>query len=342
MTRTLPSHWYHDVAIYNQEKDKIFKQAWWPVGPERALVAAGVYCALKLFGHPLLLVRGHDQILRAFHNVCRHRASPLLQEGAGTCGAIRCPYHGWLYGLDGKLQKAPLFGDDNGFDPNEHGLMPVRVENWRGLVFVCLSDKTSDLLSWLGSVDTLCATFPGPEDLDLYKSFEIQGSANWKAYCDNTLEGYHLNLVHPRLAQALAKGSVEIKSYDEGRVVAFHVTYGSQSEGAQLRGNEGVWVYRFPGFQLTASANVFKGERIEPAAPNRLRSMNWLWYQGISEEQVEDACAWSELVVHEDLSACEGVQANLEAGAYTDGPLSPLQETHVARFQSLVRGALGA
>ena len=58
------------------------------------------------------------------------------------------------------------------------------------------------------------------------------------------------------------------------------------------------------------------------------------------EEQVEDACAWSELVVHEDLGACEGVQANLEAGAYTDGPLSPLQEAHVARFQSLVRGAL--
>lgn len=341
MIHSLPSQWYHDAEIYAQEKEKIFKRAWWPVAPESTLDVAGAYQVLKLFGFNLLVVRDHENLLRAFHNVCRHRASPLLGEGSGNCRSIRCPYHGWLYGLDGKLQKAPLFADDGALDAGSYGLLPVRVDSWRGLVFVCLCDVSPGLLEWLGSVDTLCAEFPGPEDLSLYREFDVSGSANWKTYCDNTLEGYHLNLVHPRLAQALVKGTVEIKSYDGGQVVAFHVNYGTQSEGARLRGNEGVWVWRYPGFQLTASAHVFKGERIEPIGPARLRSMNWLWSQGISMEQVEDACAWSELVVREDLGTCEGVQSNLETGVYTDGPLSPLQETHVARFQTLVRKALG-
>lgn len=222
-----------------------------------------------------------------------------------------------------------------------HSLLPIRVETWRGLVFVCLSERAPDLLSWLGWVDTLCADFPGPGDLHFFREFDVKGDANWKTYCDNTVEGYHLSLVHPRLARALAKGTVEIKAYDEGRVVAFHVNYGGESEGAELRGTDGVWVYRFPGFQLTASANVFKAERIEPVSPSKLRSANWLWYQGIDQEQVMEACDWSEQVVREDLGMCEKVQSNLLTGVYHDGPLSPLQETHVARFQALVRAALG-
>ena len=310
------------------------------MGPENALADPGAYRATQLLGYRLILIRDGERTLRAFHNVCRHRASPLFEQGTGRCREIRCPYHGWLYGLDGALEKAPSFGDDASFNRDQHGLLPVRIDSWRGLTFVCLSESTLDLRDWLGSVDDLCAPYPGPADMTLYREFSVDGSANWKTYCDNTLEGYHLNLVHPRLARALAGGSVEIKSYDEGRVVAFHVDYGDRSEGARLRGNEGVWVYRFPGFQLTASAHVFKGERIEPAAPHRLSSTNWLWYKGIDQEQAEDACAWSEQVVREDLGACEGVQSNLESGAYIDGPLSPMQETHVARFQAMIREAL--
>ena len=263
----------------------------------------------------------------------------LLSDGQGECKELRCPYHGWLYDLDGTLKRAPSFSDEE-LDTTRYSLFPVRVDIWRGLIFVCLSTDAPDLLSWLGSVDQLCARFPGPSDLDFFEEFDIQGQANWKTYCDNTVEGYHLNLVHPRLAQALAKGKVDIKSYDDGQVVAFHVTYGSQSDGATLRGADGVWVYRFPGFQLTASEYVFKGERIEPVAPGQLRSVNWLWYQGIDQQQVREACDWSKQVVKEDLGVCEKVQTNLEAGVYENGPLSPSQETHVAKFQSLVRQAI--
>lgn len=339
MIKTLPASWYVDQAVYCKERKHIFTQAWWPVGSAESLNKPGAYRAENLFGFRLFVIRDEQGELRAFHNVCRHRASTLLEEGQGECRELRCPYHGWLYALDGTLKSAPSFSEGE-LDAASYGLFPVRVDTWRGLVFVCLSTDAPDLLSWLGSVDRLCAQFPGPAELTFFEEFEIRGNANWKTYCDNTVEGYHLNLVHPRLAQALAKGTVDIQSYDDGRVVAFHVSYGSQSDGARLRGVEGLWVYKFPGFQLTASAHVFKGERIEPVAPGRLRSLNWLWFHGIDQAQVSDACEWSKQVVREDLGACEKVQANLESGIYQDGPLSPIKETHVAKFQSLVRQAI--
>ena len=340
ITKTLPASWYCDQAIYNKERRRIFQYAWWPIGAEGSLQEPGMYRAENLFGYRIFVIRDQKKQLKAFHNICRHRASILLEEGIGHCKEIRCPYHGWLYEFDGTLRKAPAFSEKDILSKKDHSLFPVRVDIWRGLIFVCLSEKAPDLLDWLGSIDGLCADFPAPSELNLFEEFEISGSANWKTYCDNTVEGYHLNLVHPRLASAVAQGEVKIKSYDEGRVVAFHVTYGDRSEGAQLRGRDALWLYRFPGFQLTASAHVFKAERIEPVSPTKLRSVNWLWYQGLDQTQISEACEWSKKVVCEDLGVCEKVQANLQSGVYQDGPLSPLQEVHVARFQSLVRQAI--
>lgn len=339
--QTLPARWYVDQSIYRRERKHIFSSAWWPIGPVESLAKPGAYRAENLFGYRLFVIRDQIGQLRAFHNVCRHRASTLLQDGQGECKELRCPYHGWLYALDGTLKRAPAFIQGE-LDAAGYHLFPVRVETWRGLVFVCLSDEADDLMTWLGSVDRLCAQFPGPDTLTFFKEFEVRGEANWKTYCDNTVEGYHLNRVHPRLAQALATGKVVIKSYDEGRVVAFHVTYAGDSDGATLRGVDGLWIYRFPGFQLTASEHVFKGERIEPVSPGELRSLNWLWFQGIDQTQVTDACEWSKQVVLEDVAACERVQVNLRTGIYQHGPLSPLQETHVAKFQALVRQAIEA
>ena len=103
---------------------------------------------------------------------------------------------------------------------------------------------------------------------------------------------------------------------------------------------KGIWIYRFPGFQLTASNQVFKAEMIEPVSPNRLKSSNWFWYKDTGRRQVSEAFDWSRQVVEEDLRACEKVQRNLETGVYQDGPLSPMQEIHVATLQALVRKAL--
>ncbi len=340
MVSSLPAYWYADERIYRSEREKIFAKHWWLLGPEHDVVLPGAYVCDVVCGWPVFVLRGEDGKLRGFHNVCRHRASALLDEGTGCLREIRCPYHGWLYNLDGDLTKTPNFGEDSVVNDNQHNLFPIRVDTWHGLVFICVDQQAPDLQTWLGSADKLCQPFPPLAALEYHDKFVIEGRANWKTYCDNTVEGYHLSLVHPRLAKSLAKGSVEIKSYDDGRAVAFHVNYGSGSDGAALRGQDGLWLYLFPGFQLVAGATTFKAERVEPSGARALRSCNWAWYGDLNEQDRQDAFDWARQIVQEDLAICETVQRNVEAGAFKSGPLSPAQENHVIRLQELVRSAL--
>jgi choline monooxygenase len=335
---TLPPEWYTDDAVLRRERAAIFAKNWTLFGPAHEVAAPGAWRAETVNGWPLVVVRGADGILRGFHNVCRHRAAALFPPGAGTCNTIRCPYHGWTYDHAGHLLKTPNFGELPGFDPAKHGLFPVRVDLWRDLVFVAIDEAAPDLLAWLGSIPDLCRDFPTAPEMEYFDSFVVTGSANWKAYCDNTVEGYHLPFVHRRLTQAVEPGDVKIYALDDGKLVVFDVGY--RNDGSSLRGARGIWFYRFPGFQTVIGERGFKAERIEPRGPGGLKSTSWAWYRDLPQEDRADAFAWAQAIVQEDLGICETVQANFAAGVYRTGFLSPKQETHVARFQALVREAL--
>ena len=105
----------------------------------------GDYIADDIAGWPVFVIRAKDGTLRGFHNVCRHRAGPLVGEGAGHCNALRCKYHGWLYDTDGALRKAPGLELGKDIEAAEFGLHPVRVGVWNGLVFACLEPDAPDL-----------------------------------------------------------------------------------------------------------------------------------------------------------------------------------------------------
>jgi choline monooxygenase len=339
MTATLPAELYTDPAVLRRELDRIFARNWSLAGPVAGLESEGAWRAERVNGWPILLVRGHDGGLRAFHNVCRHRAAALKGEGEGACEAIRCPYHGWTYETDGRLRLAPGFGADPGFDPADHGLLALRLETWMGLAFVCPADDAPGLTEWLGAIPGLCSAYGDPSTMAYHGRFVVAGAANWKTYCDNTCEGYHLPFVHPRLTRAIEPDRVDIRAYDGGRCIAFHVAY--RADGSGLRGATGLWFYRFPGFQATLSDQAFKAERIEPDGVGALRSTSWQWFRGLDEARRDDAFAWAKAIVEEDLGICETVQRNLEAGFYRAGRLSPERERHTAMFQALVREALG-
>jgi choline monooxygenase len=338
MTETLPANWYVDPAIQRRERTAIFARNWCLFGPEAEFANLGDYRATTINGWPLFIIRGHDGTLRGFHNVCRHRAAQLLADGDGNCNMVRCPYHAWSYDLEGRLKAASDFGDDPDFNFGDYGLFPLRVETWNGLVFFCIDQDTDDLMTWLGDIPALCEPFPGPAEFGGHHGFTVNGAANWKTYCDNTVEGYHLSMIHPRLSRAVIAEEVVIEPHHEGRLVAFHVKY--QAQGDTLRGADGLWFYRFPGFQATLSARGFKAERIEPVGPVRLRSTNWNWFGDLSEAERGDALDWAKEIVLEDLGVCETVQRNLEVGVYTTGILSPARESNTMLFQALVRDAV--
>src|SRR5689334_4377266 len=134
---TLPSAVYTDAAVFAAEKDRIFARTWQVVGHAHQVANPGDYFTTELMGEPLLVVRGNDGILRGFYNVCRHRAGPPA-EGCGSRRVFRCGYHGWTYGLDGRLISTPEFEGVQDFDAGQFGLRPVRCEEWSGLVFVNL------------------------------------------------------------------------------------------------------------------------------------------------------------------------------------------------------------
>jgi choline monooxygenase len=334
-TETLPASWYTDAAIAERERHAIFARNWALFGPEHEVANPGDYVAQTVNGWPIVVLRDHDGALRAFHNVCRHRAAALFGEGAGACKTkITCPYHGWSYELDGRLALAPRFGEK--LDPEAMGLLALRVEVWRGCIFVCVDPDVPDLMTWLGSVPEFCAPYPQTDSFTYHGAFTVEGHANWKTYCDNTVEGYHLPFVHKRLSQAVEGASVEIKGHDDHRLVCFHVAY--RGDGAALRGSSGLWFYRYPGFQAVIGPTGFKAERIEPVGAGSLRSKSWAWYDAAMDAgATADAFAWAESIVHEDLGICEAVQRNLEAGAYQSGLLSPAMEEHTAAFQALIR-----
>ena len=338
MSRTLPPDWYLDAAIHRRERQAIFARNWALLGPEQGLSEPGAWRAESINGWPIFVIRGEDGALRGFHNVCRHRAAALFADGEGRCSTIRCPYHAWSYDHAGRLLKTPGFGELAGFDPARHGLFPVRAASWRGLVFVAIDEAAPALETWLGSIPDLCRDFPLVPEMEYHGSFTVTGDANWKAYCDNTVEGYHLPYVHRRLNRAVEAKATKLYALDEGRLVVFDVGY--RGDGSSLRGARGIWFYRFPGFQTVVGERGFKTERIEPMGPGGLKSTSWAWYRDLPAAERADAFAWAESIVREDLGICETVQRNLAAGIYRTGLLSPAQEPHVARFQALVREAL--
>src|SRR5947209_16038280 len=126
---TLPSRWYTSPEVLEEEKRKVFGQTWQLAGHARQVAQSGQYFTATIADEPVIVARGADERLRAFSNVCRHRAGPVA-SGSGRCKNFRCGYHGWTYALDGKLMATPEFDGVEGFSKEENPLPQFRVETW--------------------------------------------------------------------------------------------------------------------------------------------------------------------------------------------------------------------
>jgi choline monooxygenase len=304
------------------------------IAHERELAAAGDYVAEAIAGFPLLVIRAKDGRLSAFHNVCRHRAGPLVEDGAGTCAALRCRYHGWLYEMDGRLAKRPGFAGDDSFDGAALSLFPVKVESWKGFVFVNLDRQAGPLLDGLGDLATATEGML-IERYAFHKRHAYDLPFNWKTYTDNYLEGYHIPLMHKGLAADLDMPSYRVEN---GRRVSIHRAH-PKGGGAY----DGLFLWRWPNNTLGVYGAGFNIGRILPLSHEKVRLTFDFYFDpaaGLTGEAKDRAAATTSAVVEEDFPMCESVQRNLAAGVYTSGPLSPRHEAGVAYFHDLVRQAL--
>jgi choline monooxygenase len=342
MKPTLEHHYYHQADIFEYECEQIFPRHWWLVATENEFGAGGSYRAIELWHRPLLLVRDHDGELRCFYNLCRHRAGPLVDDERGQCRDLVCRYHGWRYACSGELLKTPGFGADEIEDRGSMGLLPVRIDCWNGLVFVCMDDSAPALLDWLGDIPQIAAQYDTTATMDFDGDVVKTARANWKTYGDNSCEGYHVGMVHRALGSSMQRESVSIDCYDNGQFVGFDVSYG---EGAdQSRAGKGFWIYKFPGLLLHFAEFAFNAESVIPLDPGNIHLQRWFWshaekarLHGVETKSIRPN---SERVIDEDIAICERVQANLESGCYPGGQLSAAQEPGTIYFQQQVRAAL--
>ena len=288
--------------------------------------------------------RGNQQgELKAFHNVCRHRAGPLLRDGNGRCKQFVCRYHAWRYDSNGNLLKTPGLRADEEIDYAAFSLFPLRVACWNRMVFICFDENAPDLEPWLGDIIDIAKTFPANESMSFLAETEKHGKLNWKTYGDNSCEGYHVGMVHKDLGNSMMRETVSIASYENGEFVGFDVSYES-SGGDHTRDGKGFWMYKFPGLLLHFSEYAFNVESVVPLSVNQLVLKRWFW---VDSDQAEkrgvvpaEMQASSEKVMQEDLEISELVQRNLDAGVYHSGHLSPREEVGTIYFQELVRRSL--
>ena len=189
-----PAAFYTDEAVFRAEIEHIHLKNWFFVGRVEDVAAPGDFKAVETVGGPVLLARSADGVLRAFANVCRHRAS-LLLEGCGNAKTITCPYHAWSYRLDGSLLAAPGMREVPGFDKDAHALVEIRLELWEGAIFLNYDDRAVDLKTHLGDFTTLLASHRFGEMVKTWE-IEIETQCNWKALLENAMESYHTGIVH--------------------------------------------------------------------------------------------------------------------------------------------------
>src|SRR5215210_5582720 len=153
--RTIPNTWYTCPDVLDAERRTVFGSTWQMVGRTAQVAEPGSYLTADVAGEPILVVRGEDRTLRAFFNVCRHRAAPILNEPCGHATKLRCRYHGWTYDLAGRLRGTPEFDGVEDFRKEEQGLPTMAVETWGPFVFVHQGTPTQTLADFLAPFPTM-------------------------------------------------------------------------------------------------------------------------------------------------------------------------------------------
>ncbi len=344
---TIPAAWYVDGRIAELERQTVFGRTWQVVARGDQLQGPGQFITAELAGEPIVVVRDGDHQLRAFYNVCRHHAAAVVMEDEGTATLLRCPYHGWSYGLDGALKGAPEFEGVRSFDRSRNGLVPVRVEMWEPFVFVSLDPQAAPLVDFLGGLVQRVA----PLNLASVRFFERRTyrlNCNWKVFVDNYLDGgYHVPHLHKALNSVLEYKQYTIENEDRhclqsSPMVASDV---DAATSATRTGDRAWYFWQYPNFMINLYAGYMDTNLVLPDGVDRCTVVFDFYFDDVSESAVEhnrQSILVGERVNDEDVGICESVQRGLHSRAYGAGRLSVRREAGEHLFHRLLAADLKA
>lgn len=364
---TLSGEYYCSPDVFASEQERIFEEMWFCAVRAADLDSPGAFRKVQIGRESVLVVRGRDGALNAYLNVCRHRGAMLCTEDSGTVKRhLRCPYHAWTYGLDGKLVGAPNLGalkDANGdrIDRVEYGLIRVALREWLGYAWVCLSsDPPSFETEVVGAVaarlgDAAAVENYGVSGLSVGRRIVYDVAANWKLIIENFMECYHCATIHPELTEVLPE-------FADGLAAQYFVghgaLFGEQVQGFTIDGGAGV--DRIPGvaaeqdrryYAITVRPNVFISlvpdhvifHRMYPMAADRtVVECDWLYVPEVLEKDMDlkRSVELFHRVNMQDFDACERTQPAMSSRAYRAGGVLVPSEHHIGEFHDWVAGRL--
>jgi phenylpropionate dioxygenase-like ring-hydroxylating dioxygenase large terminal subunit len=339
---TIPSHYYVDRDVLAAEQRNVFATTWQLAGRSEQVREQGGFFTTVVANEPVLIVRGHDGVLRAMSNVCRHRAGPVA-NGQGKRPVLQCGYHGWTYSLDGALLTAPEMEGIECFERSAISLPKFRIEEWNELLFVCIGPDAPSLSDFLGELlrDMPKHDYNGFR-LAARKDWEV--GCNWKVYVDNYLEGYHIPIVHPGLFREL-----DYPNYRTETKKNYSIQFAPTKRADRIRttasDDEVRYFWLFPNLMLNVYPDNFSTNLIVPLGPDRTLTI-FEWYfrdpdDAKTKKDLAETIAFSDEIQIEDIAICEAVQRGLGSSTYATGRYSPVRENGVHHFHTLYAEAMG-
>ena len=365
--KALPNRFYTGREEFLEERERVFAPMWTCIGFASDAPNPGDVQPLEFMEMPLLMVRGSDQVLRIFHNVCRHRGHVLVSERGTVKQSLRCPYHSWTYTLEGKLARTPNIGgvginDIPDFDRSSFGLMQVPSVEWHDLVFVNLSGDAPAFEEFIAPLEQRWEPFWGAEGSSLlrraqsHSSIRLEVPTNWKLAVENFLEAYHLPTVHPALNRISPLADHEIHlgedfagqlshCYTLGAGTARHLPVFPAWPEALYE--EAQYPALFPNTLLGLQADHLFVMVIIPLTHDRTLEETRLYCVGDESvaEDFEDLRQaqhrfWTE-VFAEDIGVVTGMQAGRASPGFDGGVLTPVMDKATAHFHQWVAKRVG-
>ncbi|WOE31752.1 MULTISPECIES: carnitine monooxygenase subunit alpha [unclassified Acinetobacter] len=347
---TFPQAFYTSKGVFEREKNTIFTKSWICVGHGSEVAKPNDYITRKVIGENIIIIRGRDEILRAFYNVCPHRGHELLAGSGKAKNVITCPYHAWTFKLDGSLALARNCEHVANFDKENSNLVSLKVEEHAGFIFINMDPEATCVADQLpGFADKLHQACPIVKDLKIAARFVTETPANWKVIVDNYMECYHCGPAHPGFSD-----SVQVDKYWHTFYENWTLQFGyarSSEKSFKLDpaikdpSFSGFWVWPCTMFNVPPGGD-FMTVIYELPVDEETTLQNYEIYflnEELTQAQKE-LIEWYRTVFRpEDLNLVESVQRGLKSRGYrgqgrimTDQQRSGISEHGIAYFQNLV------
>lgn len=272
---TLPPEAYWSEELYQRELDAIFFKEWLCVGRADQIPNKGDFFVHEVDTESLIIVRDHDDQIRAHLNVCRHRGCQVA-EGSGNTPAFKCPYHGWMYGLNGDLRGAPEFRHTENFNKADYPLASVQTEIWEGFIMINFDLEAEPFAPRVSESSKFGFDKYGVGDMVTTHTWHHVLDCNWKEWIENSMEEYHIPWVHTETFQAVSpmKGWVEFPDITEQPWI--------------------LMVGQFPGFSMSNTGDALfpVNPALADLKPEYSGVPIWVMYPSFGIFQTVDSCLY--------------------------------------------------